>query len=447
MIADNSLDINGKRGTSIFHFDFLTFFSMVFLMTIGVLFIYSSGVNSSGQLISGEYRNQLIWTGTALIIYFLFQIPHYQTLQKNSLTIYSVFFLLLIITLLFGKEVNGARSWLGLFGFGIQPSEFMKIATILLLAQFYQNRNKEIDKLSTFLTGLLISLLPMVIVLLQPDMGTALVFIPIFLAISFVAGVNRRYLLYFFLLGVFILLFTVIPVWERSILQRDVRLISMLNNRDLVYLAAGILFGTGFFSLISYRLTKRRYFFTIATVLFLFSFAFIGSYFLRNLLKDYQIMRLIVFVKPEVDPRGSGWNIIQSLTAVGSGGFWGKGFLQGTQSHYQFLPQQSTDFIFSIIAEEWGFVGSMIVLILFSIILVRSFIILMNAGDDFAIFTGTGILFMLFFHLVINIGMAIGIMPITGIPLFFLSYGGSSLWTATVGLAIIQNIYLRRYKY
>ena len=182
-------------------------------------------------------------------------------------------------------------------------------------------------------------------------------------------------------------------------------------------------------------------------ILFLFSCTFVGSYVFRNFLKDYQIMRLIVFVKPEVDPRGSGWNIIQSLTAVGSGGFWGKGFLQGTQSHYQFLPQQSTDFIFSIIAEEWGFIGSMIVLILFGIILIRGFAILLHAGDDFAIFTGTGILFMLFFHLVINIGMAVGIMPITGIPLFFLSYGGSSLWTATAGLAIIQNIYLRRYKY
>lgn len=158
-------------------------------------------------------------------------------------------------------------------------------------------------------------------------------------------------------------------------------------------------------------------------------------------------MRLIVFIKPEVDPQGSGWNIIQSLTAVGSGGFSGKGFLQGTQSHYQFLPQQSTDFIFSIIAEEWGFIGSFAVLLLFTILFVRGLIIVMHAGDEFGVFMGTGVLFMLFFHLVINIGMAIGIMPITGIPLFFLSYGGSSLWTATIGLAIIQNIHLRRYKY
>ena len=158
-------------------------------------------------------------------------------------------------------------------------------------------------------------------------------------------------------------------------------------------------------------------------------------------------MRLVVFLKPEVDPRGSGRNIIQSLTAVGSGGLTGKGYLQGTQSHYQYLPQRSTDFIFSIIAEEWGFLGSFAVLLLFGIILVRGIFILFNARDSFGVFIGAGVLTMIFFHMMINIGMAIGIMPITGIPLLFLSYGGSSLWTAVIGMALLQNIYLNRYTY
>ena len=447
MIGNDSINLEERKNTSIFQFDFLIFLSMILLMVIGALFIYSSGVNSSGQMISFEYKSQLVWIGTALLVYFLFQVPHYQVIQKYSARIYAAVIMFMIITLLFGKEVNGARSWLGLFGFGIQPSEFMKIALILMLSSFYQYRSKEIESFSTFLFGLCISLIPMVLVLLQPDMGTALVYIPIFLAISFIAGVHWRYLLYFLMLGVLTILFAVIPVWERFILDQDLRIVSLFNERKLVFLVAGIFFVTGILSFLSYRLTKRRYFIHIGMVLLLVSCALAGSYFFRKFLKDYQIMRLIVFIKPEIDPKGSGWNIIQSLTAVGSGGFMGKGFLQGTQSHYQFLPQQSTDFIFSIIAEEWGFLGSLLILVLFGIILVRGFIILLNAGDDFAIFTGTGILFMIFFHLVINIGMAIGIMPITGIPLFFLSYGGSSLWTATAGLALIQNIYLRRYKY
>jgi len=434
MIGNDPVGVEIKKGVSIFQFDFLIFLSMLLLMTIGALFIYSSGVNSEGQIISVEYRYQLVWIGTALLIYFLFQIPHYQILQKYSFRIYAVSILVMIGTLLFGKEVNGARSWLGFFGFGIQPSEFMKMALILMLASFYQYRSKEIDTFSTFIFGLLITLLPMVLVLLQPDMGTALVYIPVFLAVSYIAGVHRRYLLYFFLLGLLTILFAVIPVWEHFILQRDIRFISVFNEPRLMFFTSGIFFVTGSLSLISNKITKRGYFFNIGMILLLFSFSLIASYFFRSFLKDYQIMRLIVFIKPDIDPRGSGWNIIQSMTAVGSGGFWGKGFLHGTQSHYQFLPQQSTDFIFSIIA-------------LFGIILIRGFVILLNAGDDFAVYVGTGILFMLFFHMVINIGMATGIMPITGIPLFFLSYGGSSLWTATIGLSLLQNIYLRRYKY
>ena len=436
-----------SKGSSIFEFDFIIFLAMIVLMSIGGLFIYSSGVNAAGQIVSREYIFQLVWIGSALLIYFLLQLPSYTAVQKLSAQIYAVLLLLLVITLFFGRTVNGARSWLGLFGFGIQPSEFMKIGLIALLASFYQSRKKEIDKPSTFFLALLFTLVPMGLILLQPDMGTALVYIPLFWAVSFVAGVNRKYLLFLLFFGLLTVLFAVLPVWETYILQRQYRLLEIFHRSNLVYFTSAVLAVVALLAFIGARIAKRKYFLHIGIVFFIFSISLIGSYFLRAVLKDYQIMRLIVFIKPEVDPQGSGWNIIQSLTAVGSGGFSGKGFLQGTQSHYQFLPQQSTDFIFSIIAEEWGFIGSFAVLLLFTILFVRGLIIVMHAGDEFGVFMGTGVLFMLFFHLVINIGMAIGIMPITGIPLFFLSYGGSSLWTATIGLAIIQNIHLRRYKY
>jgi rod shape determining protein RodA len=148
-----------------------------------------------------------------------------------------------------------------------------------------------------------------------------------------------------------------------------------------------------------------------------------------------------------VDPRGAGWNIIQSMTAVGSGGFFGKGFLEGTQSHYQFLPQQSTDFIFSILAEEWGFIGSFAVFVLFSVILLRTLYVVNSANDAFGSYLSAGVAAMLFFHFVVNIGMAIGIMPITGIPLFFVSYGGSSLWTALLSVGLVMSVYQHRYRY
>jgi len=157
-------------------------------------------------------------------------------------------------------------------------------------------------------------------------------------------------------------------------------------------------------------------------------------------------MRLIIFIDPQVDPQGAGWNMIQSITAVGAGGFWGRGFLEGTQSHLRYLPQQSSDFIFSIFSEEAGFVGALVVFALYTLLLVRSLIVIDRSNDRFGVAIGGGIIGMIFFHVVINTGMAIGIMPITGIPLFFLSYGGSSLWTASIGIGILLSIYQRRYR-
>ena len=158
-------------------------------------------------------------------------------------------------------------------------------------------------------------------------------------------------------------------------------------------------------------------------------------------------MRLMIFINPNLDPQGAGWNIIQSVTAIGSGGFAGKGFIMGTQSHYNYLPQLSTDFIFSILSEEWGFIGSFFVLLAFLAILLRGIRILTLVKDDFAVFLGSGILAIIFLHVIVNIGMTMGIMPVTGIPLMLVSRGGSAIWTACAGIGILLNIYLRRYRY
>ncbi len=442
--------LSGREGKqrTLFQFDLPSFLSMITLMVIGVLFIYSSNVTYSVESFhSRAYIHQIIWIAGGLIIYFLLQMGEYESYGRFAHYIYGGGILLLLITLLWGKTVNGARSWLGIFGFGIQPSEFMKVASILMLSSFYRQRKQEIGSLSTYVQGGAIILLPFFLVILQPDLGTSLVYIPIFLAVSYVAGTKKRYNLFLLLSGLLLVLFAVLPVMETFIIQREIGVFRIFKERELLVFTAGILFVVALLAILGFAMAKKRYFYWMAYGFSVLWTSLIGSFFFRIFLKDYQIMRLIVFLKPEVDPRGSGWNIIQSLTAVGSGGLTGKGYLQGTQSHYQYLPQRSTDFIFSIIAEEWGFLGSFLVLGLFSLILIRGVFIILNARDSFAVLLGSGILSMIFFHMMVNIGMAIGIMPITGIPLFFLSYGGSSLWTAVAGMALLQNIYLNRYTY
>jgi rod shape determining protein RodA len=169
------------------------------------------------------------------------------------------------------------------------------------------------------------------------------------------------------------------------------------------------------------------------------------SFVARRVLKEYQIMRLIVFLDPEVDPQGAGWHIIQSITAIGSGGLAGKGYLQGTQSHYRFLPQQSTDFIFSIFTEEWGFLGGLLVFVLFLLICLRLVRIMKITADSFGAYIAAGLSGVYIFHFLINVGMTMGIMPVTGIPLLFMSYGGSSVLSAMSGIGLAMSIYVRRY--
>ena len=192
------------------------------------------------------------------------------------------------------------------------------------------------------------------------------------------------------------------------------------------------------------RVFHRAYYYWLMYGAALLWLAVAGGLVMSMVLKEYQIMRLVIFVNPWVDPRGAGWNIIQSVTAVGAGGLSGTGLLQGTQSHLRYLPQQSTDFIFSILAEESGFLGGIVVLALFGLLIGRGIVIMYAAGDEFATLVAAGVVAMLLFHTAVNIGMAMGVLPITGIPLMLVSYGGSSLWTALIGIGLLINIGLAR---
>jgi rod shape determining protein RodA len=433
------------KRVSLFAFDFILLAATLMIIIIGVLFIYSSGVSFAGARLSDEFIKQLIWAASGLLLMIGVILIDYHRLRSLAVYFYGLTVLLLLITPFVGKEVHGARSWLGIGEFGIQPSEFAKITTILMLAGYLSGIGKGVRELPRLLLGLAIVVLPVGLILLQPDMGTALVFIPIFLFMAFAAGARLRHLLYLVIAGVLMIVLAVLPGYEKWIVGREASILAALTSFDMAkYLIAALLLIT-LLSAWGYWGFKRRYFYWILYVGSLLLVSNLGALLVVRALRDYQIMRFIVFLSPRVDPQGAGWNLIQSVTAVGSGGFFGKGFLHGTQSHYQFLPQQSTDFVFSILAEEWGFFGGFLVFALFLIILLRGIRIMYIARDDFALCIGAGVVGMIFFHVVVNIGMAMGIMPITGIPLFFLSYGGSSLWTGLLGIGLLLNIYFRRY--
>ena len=431
---------------SVFEFDPILPLSVVGLIIIGILFIYSSGISSEGINYSDEYIKQILWAVTGVILMVGFSLFDYGRLKGLSRYVYAILLLLLLITLKFGRVVNGAKSWLSLGPLGFQPSEFAKIATILFLAKYLSDTQKSSNELKRFFIALMIAMIPMGLVLIQPDMGTSLVFFPIALVMMFLAGISLRYLVFIFLLGVMTVIIVVLPPWQEYIVGREVRAFQFLINPDFLIHTMG---ATGLILLLSmagYLFIKKRYYYWIAYSSSLFLTSLLGALGGRRVLKGYQLKRLIVFMDPGVDPQGAGWNVIQSITAVGSGGFMGRGYLKGTQSHYQFLPQQSTDFIFSIIAEEWGFIGCTLIFLLFLIILVRSLYMLNASKDSYGLYIGGGVVALIFFHFLVNIGMAIGIMPITGIPLIFLSYGGTALWTGLIGLGLIMNVYGHRYR-
>ena len=357
--------------------------------------------------------------------------------------VYLFILVALIYTILFGKYVKGARSWIGIGNLGIQPSEPCKIIYILFLAR-YLDRSPHEKPLKRFIYALIIMLLPMGLILLQPDLGTATVYLPIFIFMCFMANVPVRYLGLVLGIGMTTIIFTVLPIWESAIIKSNVPIVRILTDNKLklfVIMATGLITAIG---VLGQTLFKQKYFYWIAYVFAILFISLILSIPAGKVLRPYQIQRLIVFLDPQSDPLGAGWNIIQSKIAIGSGNLWGRGFLQGTQSHYHFLPEQSTDFIFSILAEETGFVGGMLVFSAFLLILLRIIRIIQVTSNVYGNLIAAGILGMYFYHFIINVGMVMGIMPITGIPLPFLSYGGSALLTNMLAAGLLMSIKSRK---
>jgi len=425
--------------------DYFLLISALLLTVVGIFFIYSSGVNADGELVSSEYIRQIIWASGGFVIILGLTAVNYRRLYDLSPYLYAGILLLLLYTAFFGRYINGARRGIGIGIFSFQPAELAKIITILFLARYLDTTKRERDSLYHFFVSCIIVFIPMGIILMQPDLGTALVFVPILLVMLFISGFSARYILFVIAFVTVTVLLTMLPYWEQYILKSSRLYFSLLYNFRFIGLCSLVLAVILGIAVLGYRLYEKKYFYWISYAILILLLSLFTSYAAHKVLKEYQIMRLIVFLDPTVDPRGAGWNIIQSMTAIGSGHLWGKGFLLGTHSHYRFLPEQSTDFIFSIFGEEFGFLGGLSIFGLFLLISMRLVKIMKLVVDTFGIYIIAGLLGMYVFHFLINVGMAMGIMPITGIPLYFMSYGGSALLTAMIGVGLAMSIYIRRF--
>ncbi|MDR2150562.1 MAG: rod shape-determining protein RodA [Spirochaetaceae bacterium] len=435
------------KANYILRIDFILILSTLGLIIVGIFFIYSANITiSTGVPITDEYRRQIVWGVAGLCLIFTLCFIDFRRLYKISIHLYIATLLILLYTYKWGRVVNGARAWIGIGTFGIQPSEFAKITTILLLARYLDSSRQNSTSFFRFLVSCIIALVPMGLILIQPDFGTSLVFIPILLLMTFIAGVSMRYIVFVIALITLTSFFTVMPLVQSYILKTAIPVFEMFSNTTITLITSGALAVILLCALAGLAFSRKQYFFWIAYCSAISSLSLGSSFLVRKILKEYQLKRLIVFLDPNVDPQGAGWNIKQSMTAIGSGGFWGKGYLNGTQSHYQFLPQQSTDFIFSIFAEESGFVGGAFVFSLFLLICLRLIRIAKITVDPFGRYISAGLAAVYIFHFTINVGMTMGIMPITGIPLFFMSYGGSALLSSMLGIGLAMSIYIRRFE-
>jgi rod shape determining protein RodA len=388
---------------------------VVGLTLFGVAMIYSAGqVDVPDTATAGAWKRQLMWLGVSVVALAVVLRVEMKWFEWAAVPAYVVGVGALLLTLAFGTghgTATGVRSWLQIGTFHVQPAQFANLATILLLGRVMGGRRDPPQTLSALWKPVAIVALPLALVVLQPDLGTAMVFGAILLAALFWGGTPAGLL--FLLVSPLFGLLLAFQVWLFSAYM--VALVVFLWMYR-VYLWEGTLVGV-------VNLAAG----TIALPLW-------------NTLAPYQKARLQVFLDPSLDPRGAGWNVIQSRVAIGSGGLFGKGFTMGTQKRLAFLPEQHTDFIFSVIGEEMGFVGTALVLLVYGLILWRLVKIAERVADPFAGMVVFGIFGAWITHIVVNIGMTVGVMPITGIPLPFLSYGGSFLLASFVAVGMAQRI-------
>ncbi|MEQ9399875.1 MAG: rod shape-determining protein RodA [Longimicrobiales bacterium] len=387
------------------------------LTVFGLAMIYSAGVVYIPNAVTeNAWIRQSVWFFLALGVFSVLSRVPLRWIEWVAIPSYVVSVLLLALTLVIGTgrgTAAGVKSWIDLGPIGFQPSEIAKIATILVLARLLSQRDEPLTSLRDILAPSVLVGIPLVFVMLQPDIGTAMAFAGILFAMLFWAGTP-----------VALLLLVASPV------------ASLILAFDTIFWSWYIVAVIGFLYFYRYRLFLFE---SVAVVLANFAAGTIARP-LWNSLKPYQQNRILVFLDPEVDPRGAGYQLIQSKVAIGSGGLTGKGFTLGTQKRFDFLPEQHTDFIFSVVGEELGFLGTMAALGLFAFVLARLVHLARESADPFAGLVLLGIFGAWLVHIFVNVGMTVGIVPITGIPLPFVSYGGTFLLMSWVAVAIAVRV-------
>jgi len=391
----------------------------VLLALIGIAFVFSATANAVMEAKQGLYLKQFIWLGVALAGGALTAAVPYRVYEgKTSYLLYALGAFLLVLTLFIGHVGLGAQRWLGWGAFKFQPSELAKVALVVVLATILSDRKTDLTKVRTLVKPCFLAFIPFALVLKQPDLGTSVAFIMILFTMLFWAGLPPLYL---FLL-----------------------LTPLINVGLSFFLPLWILFAA-ILALVLYR--SRLRLMPILIVVAINLVVGIVTPQVWNHLEPYQRQRVTTFLDPNGDPYGAGYQIIQSKIAIGSGQVWGKGFLNGTQKGLAFLPEQHTDFIFSVVGEETGFLGAAVVTLLYLTLVLRGVKVAHRARNRFGSLLAIGMTSIFLYHILVNICMTVGLAPVTGLPLPLLSYGGTSLLTSFLQIGLIQNVAMRWREY
>ncbi|MFZ1729261.1 MAG: rod shape-determining protein RodA [Bacteroidota bacterium] len=404
---------SGMSSFSLRKLDLIILLPVLLLVAAGLLSIFSATHNAE---IFIKFQKQVFWAilGILLMVLTLFAPP--RTYHYLAYLSYAIAIILLLLVLLFGKTIGGNAGWFGIGGYGIQPSEFAKVTTVLALARFLSDSTTSMNSFRDLSKAIGIVGIPWLLIFLQPDFGTGLVYWAIFLAMIFWAGAEM------------VLLLTLLsPV-----------LVAVLSILGFWYFLAA-----AFIVSIIFYVMKRNLGIALMFLVLNLSIGF-GVQYAYSHLPDYQKNRIAVFIDPTEAPLSAGWNVIQSKVAIGSGGMTGRGYLQGSQTQLRFVPEQWTDFIFCVPAEEFGFMGGMAILLLFSIFLFRGLRIARILEFRFSSLVAIGIMTLVLFHVFINIGMTLGLIPVIGIPLPFMSYGGSFFLSSMLAVGIILHSWKTR---
>lgn len=410
-----------RRQTSIFeNIDWLLVgFYLVFVL-MGWVNIYAAVYNDEHQSIldlTQNYGKQMIWIITSLVIALFILIVDGKFYEAFGYFIYGIVLVLLIAAIFLSRDVKGAHAWIDIGSFKLQPAEFAKFATCMALAKYLSTMGIRFKDLRTKIIASLIVVIPACIILLQNDTGSALVF-GAFIFVLYREGLSQNVLIIGFITA---LLFVLTLMISKMILL-------------------SVIFAFALTAIFMMRKTRKNILTIVIIALCASSMVYSVNYVYSKALQPHQRQRIDVLLGKQTDLKGAGYNVNQSLIAIGSGGFTGKGFLNGTQTKFDFVPEQSTDFIFCTVGEEWGFIGTFVVIALFLLMLYRIIFIAERQKSNFTRIYAYGVASIIFFHLMINIGMTIGLAPVIGIPLPFFSYGGSSLWSFTILLFILIKL-------